>query len=400
MNLLLNLLGIVIILGIMVGLSWNRQAIPVKLVGKALILQLILAFILVRVPIGIALVDAVSNGISAVIACGDEGNSFVFGSLGSPASDTGFIFAIHVLGNVIFLSALFGLLYYLGILGFIISKIGKGIGKILGTTEVESFVAVANMFMGQTDSPILISKYIGNMTQSEIMVILVSGMGSMSVTVLGGYAAMGIPIEHLLIASTMVPIGSMLVAKILLPETEESVNLSDLKLDRKGNNSNCIDAIAEGAMTGVQVAIAIGATLIAFISIVAMIDRGLGMMGMSLATIFGYVFAPVAFFMGVESAEIATIGQLLGTKLVLNEFVAFADLGQIIQEMSPRTAIMSTICLSGFANFSSLGICVSGISLLCPEKRSVLAKLVFKALLGGIAVSLLSAMIVGLVFVA
>lgn len=398
MNLVLNLAGILIILGILYGISWNRKGINVKLIGKALIFQIIFAFILIRVPVGIAVVNWFSNLVSAVIACGTEGNNFVFGSLGSSASETGFIFAIHVLGNVIFLSALFGMLYYLGILGWIISAIGKAIGKVLGTTEVESFVAVANMFMGQTDSPVLISKYIGKMTESEIMVILVSGMGSMSVTVLGGYAAMGVPVEHLLIASALVPIGSILISKILLPETEQSQTIAELKLDNKGNNNNVIEAVAEGAMTGAQVSMAMGATLIAFISIVAVFNQGLAFFNLSLQEIFAFVFAPVGFFMGVHGEEIMTIGQLLGTKLVLNEFIAFADLGQIIADMSPRTGIMATICLSGFANFSSMGICVSGISLLCPEKRGVLARLVTKALLGGIAVSLLSALIVGMVF--
>lgn len=398
MTMLLNLAGIGLILGVLYGVSWNRKAINYKVILKALLLQFVIAFLLVRVPLGISLVDSVSNVISGVIACGNEGNNFVFGSLGNPESETGFIFAIHALGNVVFLSALFGLLFYLGILGFIISAVGKLIGKLLGTTEVESFVAVANMFMGQTDSPILISKYIGRMTESEIMVILVSGMGSMSVTVLGGYAAMGVPMEYLLIASTMVPLGSILISKIILPETQQSQSIDQVKLDNKGNNTNVIDAISEGAMTGMQVALAIGASLIAFISIVAMINTGLGFVGWSLEEIFAYVFAPIGFLMGVQSEEVMHIGQLLGTKLVLNEFVAFADLGTMIAEMSPRTAMMTTICLAGFANFGSLGICVSGISLLCPDKRSVLSKLVGKALVGGICVSLLSAFIVGLVF--
>lgn len=398
MNTILNILGIFIILCILYLLSWNKKAINLNLLLKAIVIQFILAFILIRVPIGISFVNWISDIISSVIACGAEGNSFVFGSLASATSSAGFIFAIQVLGNIVFLSALFGLLFYLGILGFIISSIGKVLSKILKTTEVESFVAVANMFMGQTDSPILVSKYIGKMTESEIMVILVSGMGSMSVTVLGGYATMGVPMEYLLIASALVPIGSILIAKILLPETEETLTISELKLDNKGNNTNVIDAISEGAMTGVQVALAIGGSLIAFISIVAVINQFLSLIGISLQEIFGVLFAPVGFLMGVNSNEVLKIGELLGTKLVLNEFVAFADLGTIISDMSPRTAIMSTICLSGFANFSSLGVCVSGISLLCPEKRSILSKLVVKALVGGVCVSLLSALIVGIVF--
>ena len=189
-------------------------------------------------------VSAISDGVTAVINCGQNGLSFVFGSLADSSASTGSIFIVQTLGNIIFVSALVSLLYYLGILGFVVKWIGKAVGKLMGTTEVESFVAVANMFLGQTDSPILVSKYIGNLTDSEILVILVSGMGSMSVSILGGYHALGIPMEYLLIASALVPVGSILVAKMLLPQTEPVQSITDVKMDNKGNNANVIDAIA------------------------------------------------------------------------------------------------------------------------------------------------------------
>ena len=313
---------------------------------KAVIAQFLIAVILVKVPAGRYVVSKVSDAVTSVINCGQDGLSFVFGSLADSSAATGSVFAIQVLGNIVFLSALVSFLYYIGILGFVVKWIGKAVGKLMGTSEVESFVAVANMFLGQTDSPILVSKYLGQMTDSEVMVVLVSGMGSMSVSILGGYTALGIPMEYLLIASTLVPVGSIMVAMVAL---------------------------------------------------VAAVNKLLGVCGISLQQVFSYVFAPFGFFMGLDPSEILLEGNLLGSKLVLNEFVAFQQLGSMISSMDYRTGMICAISLCGFANFSSLGICVSGIAVLCPEKKSTLARLVFKAMLGGVAVSLISAMVVGLV---
>ena len=313
---------------------------------KAVIAQFLIAVILVKVPAGRYVVSKVSDAVTSVINCGQDGLSFVFGSLADSTAAAGSVFAIQVLGNIVFLSALVSLLYYIGILGFVVKWIGKAVGKLMGTSEVESFVAVANMFLGQTDSPILVSKYLGQMTDSEVMVVLVSGMGSMSVSILGGYTALGIPMEYLLIASTLVPVGSIMVAMVAL---------------------------------------------------VAAVNKLLGVCGISLQQVFSYVFAPFGFFLGLDPSEILLEGNLLGSKLVLNEFVAFQQLGGMISSMDYRTGMICAISLCGFANFSSLGICVSGIAVLCPEKKSTLARLVFKAMLGGVAVSLIGAMVVGLV---
>ena len=313
---------------------------------KAVIAQFLIAVILVKVPAGRYVVSKVSDAVTSVINCGQDGLSFVFGSLADSTAAAGSVFAIQVLGNIVFLSALVSFLYYIGILGFVVKWIGKAVGKLMGTSEVESFVAVANMFLGQTDSPILVSKYLGQMTDSEVMVVLVSGMGSMSVSILGGYTALGIPMEYLLIASTLVPVGSIMVAMVAL---------------------------------------------------VAAVNKLLGVCGISLQQVFSYVFAPFGFFLGLDPSEILLEGNLLGSKLVLNEFVAFQQLGAMISSMDYRTGMICAISLCGFANFSSLGICVSGIAVLCPEKKSTLARLVFKAMLGGVAVSLIGAMVVGLV---
>ncbi|HGD6686808.1 TPA: NupC/NupG family nucleoside CNT transporter [Streptococcus agalactiae] len=397
MQFIYSIIGILLVLGIVYAISFNRKSVSLSLIGKALIVQFIIALILVRIPLGQQVVSVVSTGVTKVINCGQAGLNFVFGSLADSGAKTGFIFAIQTLGNIVFLSALVSLLYYVGILGFVVKWIGKGVGKIMKSSEVESFVAVANMFLGQTDSPILVSKYLGRMTDSEIMVVLISGMGSMSVSILGGYIALGIPMEYLLIASTMVPIGSILIAKILLPQTEPVQKIDDIKMDNKGNNANVIDAIAEGASTGAQMAFSIGASLIAFVGLVSLINMMLSGLGIRLEQIFSYVFAPFGFLMGFDHKNILLEGNLLGSKLILNEFVSFQQLGHLIKSLDYRTALVATISLCGFANLSSLGICVSGIAVLCPEKRGTLARLVFRAMIGGIAVSMLSAFIVGIV---
>lgn len=396
MKLLLNLIGIVVILGLIFLLSWDRKKIPWKTVLRAVLIQFVIAILLVKIPIGKTIVSVISNGITAIINCGQEGLSFVFGSLADSAS-LGGIFIVQTLGNIIFVSALVSLLYYIGVLGFVVKWIGKGVGKLMGTTEVESFVAVANMFLGQTDSPILVSKYIKSLTDSEIFVILVSGMGSMSVSILGGYHALGIPMDYLLIASAMVPVGSILVAKMILPQTEVAQSITDVKMDNKGNNANVIDVIAEGASTGMQMVISIAASLVGIIGIVAVVNMFLGFAGIRLEQIFSYLFAPFGFLMGLNGSDVLMEGSLLGNKLIVNEFVAFQDLGAILNTLDTRTGMICAISLCGFANLSSLGICVSGIAVLCPEKKSTLSRLVFKAMLGGIFVSMLSAMIVGII---
>lgn len=397
MKIFLNILGIVAVLWIMILISYDKKSIKRKDLGKALAFQFLVAILLVKVPAGRRVIDTISNGVSKVLSYGSEGIQFVFGSLGVPDAPTGAIFAFQTLGNLVFISGLVAVLFYTGILGFVVAKIGRVIGKIFNTTEVESFVAVANMFLGQTDSPILVAKYLNFMTKSEIMVVLVSGMGSMSVSILAGYAGLGIPMDALLIASTLVPVGSILLSKIIYPQTETPIELDEVKIDRKGNNENVIDALSAGAIDGMNMAFAIGASLIAFIAIVALINGILGHFGLSLEQILSYLFSPFGYLMGLDGKTALTAGELLGSKMVLNEFVAFGKLGPLLPGMDPRTGLMLSISLAGFANISSIGMCISGIAILCPEKRQVLAQLAPKAMLGGFATSLLSAMIVGLI---
>ncbi len=394
MKFVLNLFGIAVILAICWLISWDRKNIKWKIVLKAFIAEVIIAFLIVKIPAGQKVITVLSNGLTAIINCGNEGLSFVFGDLFKGELS---IFIIQSLGNIIFVSALVGALYYLGVIGFIVKWIGKAVGKLMGTTEVESFVAVANMFLGHTDSPILVSKYLKDLTDSEIFVILVSGMGSMSASILGGYHALGIPMEYLLIASAMVPIGSIMISKMISPQTEEVKSITDVKMDNKGNNSNVIDALSEGASTGMQMVISIGASIVGFVGIVALINLFLGFFHITLSDIFSYIFAPFGFLLGLDTKDILMEGSLLGNKLILNEFVAFQDLGANLSNLDARTGMICAISLCGFANLSSMGMCIGGIGVLCPEKRGTISRLVFKSMISGVFVSIMSALIVSIV---
>lgn len=394
MKLLLNILGILLVLAISWLISWDRKSVKWKKVGVALITELIIAILVVKVPIGQKIITLLSNGLTAVINCGNEGLTFVFGDLFT--SDMS-IFIIKGLGNIIFVSAFVSVLYYLGAIGFVVKWIGKAVGKLMGTTEVESFVAVANMFLGHTDSPILVSKYLKDLTDSEIFLILVSGMGSMSASILGGYHMLGIPMEYLLIASVMVPIGSIMISKIISPQTEHAKSITDVKMDNKGNNTNVIDAMAEGANTGMQMVISIGASIVGFVGIVAVVNLILGVFHVNLAQIFSYVFAPFGYFMGLDMQNVLFEGTLLGNKVILNEFVAFQELSTKLSTLDTRTGMICAISLCGFANLSSMGMCIGGIGVLCPEKRGTISRLVFRSMIGGAFVSITSALIVSMV---
>ena len=399
MTILLNTLGIVVLLSGLYLFSENKKNINKKMILKALVIQFIIAFILVKFPLGQMALEKVSDFVTNILSYGSEGLDFVFGSLADGGAPTGVVFGIQVLGNIIFISALVGALYYIGVIGAVVKVIGGAIGKILGTSKVESFVAVANMFLGQTESPILVSKYLKSMTESEIMLVLISGMGSMSASVLMGYAGMGIPMQYLLIGGALVPLGSIIVSKLMLPE-EKNLDgniVQEVSIDNKGDNANILSAISQGATDGLNMVLGIGASLIAIISLVALVNGALGIFGLSLEQILSVIFAPIGFLMGISPDDVSLAGQLLGTKLVLNEFVAFGQLGEVIKSLDYRTGLMLAISLTGFANISSIGICISGISVFCPEKRNQLSQLAFRGMIGGFLVSLLSALVVGLI---
>ena len=397
MKILLNILGIILVFGIGWLISVDRKAIKWKNVAIMFGVEFVIAFVIVKLPIGQKLVTVLSDAITAVISCGNEGLEFVFGDLFTGGTSGIYVFIVQSLGNIIFVSALVSALYYLGILSFVIKWIGRGVGFITKTTEVETFVAVANMFLGHTDSPILVAKYLPKLTKSEIFVILVSGMGSMSAAILGGYSALGIPMSSLLIASALVPVGSIMISKVIYPQIEDVEAISGVKMDNKGNNTNVIDALAEGCNTGIQMVIYIGASIVGFMGVMAFFDLLLGNFGVSLSQIFGYIFAPFGFLFGFEGADIMMAGTLLGQKLILNEFIAFGSLAPVFEALDPRTALVATISLCGFANISSMGMCIGGIGVLCPEKRGVISQLIVKATLAGVFVSINSALLVSIV---
>lgn len=390
MSVLLTMLGIATMLGLMYLLSDNKKKINLRTVGIALGLQVALAFFLVKLPIGQILVEKVSAVVSTVLGYANEGIVFVFGD----AFGKG-IFFIDTLMVIVFLSALVSILHYLGILGWVIKVIGGAVGKVLGTEKAESFVATANVFLGQTDAPFLVGKYLPRMTNSELMVVLVAGMGSIAGSVLVGYSMLGIPLEYLLVGSAMVPMGSLLVAKILSPKVEES-RIKDVTMDRKGTNTSVFSAMSEGINNGLQLALAVAGSLIAGISIIALINGGLGLFGVSLEQILSYIFLPFGLLMGLPLDEALVAGQMLGVKMTVNEFVAYSQLAPMVGELSTRGFMMISIALAGFASFTSIAICTTGLAIFAPDRKNDIAKLALRGMLGGMTVSILSAMIVGL----
>ena len=390
MTVLITLLGIVSVIAFLFLLSDNKKKVNFKMVGKGLIIQLVLAFLMIKVPAGQWFIKSISAFVTTILGYASDGIGFVFGdALGKG------IFFIDALLVIIFLSALISILHYLGVVGFFIKYIGGAVSKIMGTEKAESFIATANIFMGQTESPIIVGKMIPKMTNSEIMVVLVAGMGSIAGSVLVGYTAMGIPMEYLLIGSTLVPIGSLLVSKILTPMTEKS-QISNVEIDRKGDNTSVFSAMAEGIHSGVALTLGVMGSLIAGIGLIAMVNGGLGMFGTSIESIFSVLFLPIGLLMGLPFDEAGLMGQLLGVKMSLNEFVSYSQLAPMVSEISSRGYMMMSIALAGFSSFTSIAICVVGLSVLAPERKNDISKLAFRGMIGGFFVSVLSAMIVGL----
>lgn len=393
----ISLFGILAIISILYFFSTDRDKVNKKMIARALIVQIIFAFFIVKFPIGQWIIEKISNFVTMVINFGYEGLSFLFGGLADSNAPTGAIFAIQTLGIIIFVSALASVLNYLGVVGWVVEKLGGLIERFFGVSKAESFVVCANMFLGQTDAPILVKNVISKMNKSEILLMLVSGMGSISATILIGYAGLGIPMKYLLISCALVPLSSIIVSKLLLPQTEK-VEEGEIIVDLKGDSENVVSAITDGAMNGLQMAMSIGASLIAIISLVALVNGFLGLFGISLQQILSIIFSPLAFLMGVPFHHIMDASALLGSKMALNEFVAYSSLGQAISTLDPRTAMMLSVSLCGFANISSIGICIGGIGILAPNKKSDISKLAVKGMIGGFLVSVLSATIIGLIF--
>ncbi|MBQ8997101.1 MAG: NupC/NupG family nucleoside CNT transporter [Clostridium sp.] len=398
-TLLLNIIGIFLVLGVFFVISNDRKSIDFKLIGKALILQLLFTLFIVKVPVGIWLVKGFSDIVSYVLGYGTEGLRFVFGSLVEDPS----IFVINALAGIIFVATLIGILNYFGVIELIVTILGGGLSKLLGVEKNESIVAVSNIFLGQTEAPLLLGKEkLSNMTESQLFLVLVSGMGSISASIIMAYANMSeaITMTNLIIGCSLVPLSSIIISKLYYPEANKEVTKKEEK-EKKSIKLNKSDkdlmvCISDAYMNAGSMVLAITFSLIAIISLVSLANGILSNFGITLEGIVSYIFRPVAFFMGANGEANVLMSELLASKMISNEFVAFSTLASTSSIFGDRLLMMSTIMLLGFANISSIGITLSGVGILIPEKKELLAKLCPKAMIGGFAVSVLSALIVGL----
>lgn len=397
MNVLFGLIGVAALLLCAVLLSESRKAINWKTVSRALLLQVGFAALVLYFPWGQTALTSLSNGVSSLLGFADEGIGFLFGDL----ANTGFIFAVRVLPIIIFFSALISALYYLGIMQKVIEFIGGGIQKFLGTSKAESLVATGNIFLSQGESPLLVRPFLSRMTRSELFAVM-AGAWPLWLAVYWGYAGLGVELKYLIAASFMAAPGSLMMAKIIVPERETPIDQSDIAMD-KAQDSNVIDALASGAMNGMKVAVAVGTMLIAFVSVIAMVNTGLeslgdvaGFSGLTLQTLFGYLFSPLAWVIGVPANEMLMAGSYIGQKIVMNEFVAFIDFVEHKALLSEHTQVIVTFALCGFANIGSIAIQLGSIGVIAPERRSEVANLGIKAVLAGTLANLMSACLAGI----
>ncbi|OAO04074.1 nucleoside transporter [Sphingomonadales bacterium EhC05] len=404
-SILTSLAGMALILLLAFGLSTGRRNIRLRVVGAAFALQAGIAVIVLYIPVGKQIIQAMADGVSNLLGYASAGTNFIFGPLADP-SVGGNSFAIAALPVIIFFSALISILYYLNIMQFIIKWVGGAIQKITGISKVESLCAAANIFVGQSESPLVIRPYLASLTQSQLFTVMSVGMAGVAGTILAAYAAMGIRIDYLLAAAFMSAPGGILMAKIIMPDNPDDPAPEDLVIaveyeDEKP--ANLIMAAAMGAQTGVKLAVAVGAMVLAFVALVALANGLLGGVGgwfgypeLSFQQIIGYIFAPIMFLLGVPWEEAMRAGGLFGTKVVLNEFVAFIELGKIQDGISPLTNAIVIFALCGFANFSSIAIQLAVTGGLAPNQRPVIAKLGLRALAAGSLANLMSAALAGI----
>lgn len=411
MGTLNSFLGIIVLLFIAFLFSSNKRAINVRTVLGALALQVAIGALVLYVPAGRDALNAMATGVSKVISYGNEGISFLFGGLVSDKmfevfGGGGFVFAFRVLPVIIFFSALISLLYYIGVMQWVIRILGGLLQKALGTSKAESMSAAANIFVGQTEAPLVVKPYISKMTESELFAIMAGGLASIAGSVMAGYAGMGVPLTYLIAASFMAAPAGLLFAKIMVPQTEKFRDeLEAVDLEKP---ANILDAAASGASSGMQLALNVGAMLIAFVALIALVNGILGGIGgwfgydtLNLGQIFGWVFKPLAWVIGVpwEEAEIA--GQMIGLKLAVNEFVGYLEFAKYLApestvHLTDKTVAIITFALCGFANFSSIAILIGGIGAMAPSRRGDIARLGIKAVIAGSLANLMSATIAGL----
>ncbi|NCF73703.1 MAG: NupC/NupG family nucleoside CNT transporter [Gammaproteobacteria bacterium] len=399
---LIGLVGVVVILGIALAFSSNRKAINLRIVGAAFGLQVVVAALVLYWDRGQNAIKAMKDGVMAVIGFSQAGIDMVFG----PLADTeviGFSFAINVLPIIIFFSALMSVLYYLRVMEWIVRIVGGALHKIIGTGAVESMNAAANIFVGQTEAPLAVRPYLKGLTEPQMFAVMVSGLASIAGTVLAGYALMGAELEYLLAAAFMAAPGGLLMAKIIMPDDEVvSSGQHETLAMEKSQHKNVILAAASGTTDGLRLAANIGAMLIAFVALIAMVNGFVGWIAgwfgfeLTLQMILGWIFSPLMYLLSVPWEEAQAAGALFGEKLILNEFVAFSHLNEYLAGMSSRTIAIVTFSLCGFANLSSIAILLGGLGVLVPEKRDLIGQLGMKAVLAGSLSNLMSAALAGI----
>ena len=400
---LTGLVGLAAIIGIGVAFSRDRRRIRWKVVGWGLGLQVVFAVFVLRVPAGQALFRRLGELVTALLHYSYAGSAFVFGELGKPDSSLGVIFAFQILPAIIFVSALFAIMYYLGIMQVIVRAFAVMMSRVMGASGAESLNVAASIFMGQTEAPLTIRPFLPRMTRSELMTVMTSGMAHVSGSIMAAYIAFGIEARHLLTAVIMTAPGTILMAKIFEPETETPETYGNVRLAIPKTDVNVVDAAARGTSEGLHLMLNVIAMLVSFIALVALVNGGFGALHgwlpwfpADLQTVLGWIFRPVAFLMGVPWHDSGAIGSLLGTRMVLNEFIAYAQLGPMRDALDPRSFTIASFALAGFANFSSVGIQLGGIGALAPERKGDLARLGFRAMIAGTLANFLSATIAGI----
>lgn len=400
---MIGLAGIVVILGIAVAFSSNRKAINLRVVGAALALQAVVAALVLYFSAGRAVIDGMSSVVLAVIGYSKAGIDMLFGPL-ADVQNIGFSFAINVLPIIIFFSALMSVMYHLRIMEWVVKIVGGALHKIIGTGAIESMNAAANIFVGQTEAPLVVKPYLKSLTEAQMFTVMVSGVASIAGTVLAGYVLMGAELKYLLAAAFMAAPGGLLMAKIIMPDDEVvGAGKPEKLVMEPSQHKNLILAAASGTTDGLRLAVNIGAMLIAFVALIALFNGligglfGLfGIEGITLQLILGKVFQPLMYLLSVPWAEAEAAGALFGEKIILNEFVAFSHLGEYLEGMSPRTVAVTTFSLCGFANLSSVAILLGGLGVLVPEKRELIGQFGMKAVLAGSLSNLMSAALAGL----
>lgn len=404
----IGLIGIAILLAIAVLFSSNRRWIRLRIVVPAFLLQAGFALLVVGTPWGRSFIQGMSNGVSNLLSYSKVGTDFIFGPLAGPELG-GNSFAIAALPVIIFFASLISILYYLGVMQLIIKWVGGSIQKLTGITKVESLGAAANIFVGQSESPLVVRPYLAGLTPPQLFTLMTVGMAGVAGTILGAYASMigHELLPYLLAASFMSAPGGILMAKIMMPDDPKDLGIEPIIMPDASHDdekpANIIMAAAQGAQTGVKLAVAVGAMVLAFVALVALANGMLSGIGglfgyndLSFQAVIGWVFAPIMYLMGVPWHESGAVGALFGTKVVLNEFVAFIDLGKIQNDLSATSVAIATFALCGFANFSSIAIQMAVTGGLAPNQRPIIAKLGLKALLAGSLSNLMSAVLAGL----